>query len=551
MTYTIANSSFNISSNLCTEDYSLDEALQIITAVKSIDHIIIVAEAHLKDSFYQNLDGLTLLKHLLVDSKKHFYKIPITLLHITPYEYILNNEPDNLIIMAPNISRHRWNAKWKKNLPTFEKNDCSKISFQHFKRYVLYSHKDEQYSEHDARNELGAKKLLQEWNNEFTYSDLPLHNKKQIFLEQTKMRLFSLNNKHRYLQQKQGVNRVLILEDEKKKWEPVFQQLLPNKFDMYSDYTEATNYLKEVKAKIKTLFDHYTGDFYAKGYNNEAPPNESNSYMTDIAAIWKYDMVICDLNFKTHNGIHEGLELIKILRSFDPYIPIMVFTASKKSEGFQNLKMLNANISEVFVKGVHSLPRLTNFILDNTLDYKLYHLQWRTKLNLHRFWNQEGIYFFDYKNFKFEQINDSKKLSIKIVLETLHDLLKPNSFQRPSFHNLIASEIFDSKNESRLLQDIFCLFLISEIKLAYSENMNYEELIDFEGHTSIFKTEKYFRGLRNKLYHVNNETLEASNGLGNFLNFYLLQFLDWLINPLQVEEVRKMLEHKKVIDGKT
>lgn len=545
MAFVISDTRFGNHNQLNLDQHSLESALSDILSNRGIDQLILFAEARFENSHHQKLDGLTLLKHLLVDPKRKFYKIPIILIHVTPYEYILNQEADNLIIMAPNIMRFRWKADWLKGLPDFQIKDSTNLSFQYFKKFVVYTHADAQYSEHDARNELGAKKLLQEWYCDFSNSELPLHYKKHIFLERIKSYLFSENDKQKFIEQRKGVRKVLILEDEEEKWGPVFQTLLPGKYNLYSDYREAIDYLNDVKKEIKTVFETYSKDFYNEGYTEQRIPCESNSFIEQISSIWKYDMIICDLNFKTKSSWYEGIDFIKLIRSFDPYIPIIVFTASKKNDSFQRLKKYKANISGVFVKGVDSLSKLTFLITDNKLSDKHYDLQWRTKLNLHRYWTKSLFYYFDYDSYEFKVCEIGRQVSILMVLNKLHELMKPESEHSTTFKNYIIDNIQVGDNWHKVLGELFSFFLIPEIKLQYPKHFDSETHYKLNDKTNFFKNENNFRGLRNKIYHPANKNISLNTDLSESFYYYLFDFLDWLINPLQTQEVRKMLECKK------
>ncbi len=542
MTYTVSDSRFGFDCKLRLDTYTLEQAL-IKIEDKEIKHLIIIAEARFKNSHHQNLDGLTLLKHLLVNQKKQFYKTPITFIHATPYKYLLEKDEDNLIILAPNIKCRRWQVTWNENIPDFKNRDCSHVTLSQFKPFVLYSSKDVLLSEHDVRNEIGAEQLKKEWKGDFSFNLRALHFKKQAFLDDTKNRIFLPQNKSDFLKRRKEINKVLILEDEKDKWQEVFETLLPEKHSLLSDYNTTENLLKQKNNDIISLFKKFDADFYPPPEMTNGIPTQSKDYIKKLREVWDYDMVLCDLNFKKDKKAYQGVELIKLIRKFDPYIPIIVFTASKKHSSFEELEKYNTNISGNFVKGVDGLDKLTSLIKKNIPDQRHKELQWRLKLCLYRYYNSATFHYFDYDKSDLLPVDSNRQFYIKLVLESLHNLMKPQR-KNEKFKLLIAGHNPDKHDYSRVQANLFSIFLISEIILQYSTKVDYDNLPSWYENSRFYITERKFRGLRNRVYHPTKNQLKFYSDFPEKLFNRILFFLNWLINPLQIEEVRDLLNTK-------
>jgi len=563
MPYIISNARFEVPPSLFLEDYSLNQALEHIYNIPSISHIIIIAEAHFKGGFFQNLDGLTLLKHLLLDKEKNFYDIQVTLLHICPYEYLLHKDLDNFIIMAPNISAYRWKSEWLDRLPDFPKIETSKHSYSAFKKYVLYSIKDKQTSEHDARNEMGAKRLLNEWNGLFSFSSLPLHAKKQIFLEDINYSPFEDKQKKSFLKATKNINKILVIEDQWNKWKPFFEEAFPeSEFTVFQDVTSTIEYLNEKKDTIQGIYDsflnnrvtnivdflNFDSDIQGIGTKQDVV-FKSYEFLEKLNEAWPFDILFCDLRLSKDSENYDGLDVISKIKDINHHIPIIAFSASRRSKIAQKIRDLGIN--DIYIKGVEGLSNFSYLIKNNRLDqkYKERDFQWLINVcnNACEYLNKqnEQNLFFYYLNineygWEFKKFDPDSIFKLKMILITLTEALK-DSKEFWKHENYLKGQGL-SYDLAVMLQKFNLLFSMSEFKINDDENNHW---IKMKTKFEYLKEERRFRELRNSIFHPHYHKMIRADYINKKYFFHFIEdFLNWLINPLQIDEVREILEKK-------
>jgi CheY-like chemotaxis protein len=151
---------------------------------------------------------------------------------------------------------------------------------------------------------------------------------------------------------------------------------LANIYDKFASTNAAYLKYKEEFIRIKDVREGLTREFETREKllreNEVAKSAAVKRYDSAQQALqpWKifsYDLVICDLRLrrvedkKVPPSELSGVKLIKLIKEFDPTIPVLVFTASEKALNFREVTAHGA--SGYWIKSVDSLAELKDAIL--------------------------------------------------------------------------------------------------------------------------------------------------------------------------------------------
>lgn len=112
-----------------------------------------------------------------------------------------------------------------------------------------------------------------------------------------------------------------------------------------------------------------------------------NRFTKRLLEVFNYDLILLDLRLSPEADggaeLPSGIEILKLIKSINPYIPVILFTASQN--------MINKNEAErhnsdgaYWIKNISTANDLKNNILNIIKKRKLYELYWKSQLILVR-----------------------------------------------------------------------------------------------------------------------------------------------------------------------
>jgi CheY-like chemotaxis protein len=355
-------------------DYSLIEALEKIKEHRTAKRIYFPLELKFKHKYRQHFDGFEFLKHIrLTPELEDLQFTPILLGYTYPLENILRN-PESTILCAPGTQLFNMKNIHQINKSSFFES-TEVPSKETIKPYILFTDSDDAKSEHDRRNEEGPLKLERELNG-ISKSDigLDLWQKKLLFLQTETKANEQTNVSDADFKATIKGKRILYLDDEADKWERPLRKLFEGAdIDVKNDYDEIVIYFEELQKEQDKLRSSYTEidrqllqKFFASGKNQEfvLKNSEAVGIKTKLAALLNYDLILLDMRLdkiadsnKPTNFI-SGVQILNKVKKINPFIPVVMFTASNKVESY---KIVTDNGAyDFWIKNVSSALDLKN-----------------------------------------------------------------------------------------------------------------------------------------------------------------------------------------------
>jgi len=586
MIYALANTNLHfsdeqfkvidISENLLMDNLKLINNLDF----DNIDGLMVFAEAKTKDGLHQNYEGLELLKHTLLNQQKQYFNIPVLVIHVLKLDYVLRRDNDNLVLLSSNIktiSLEDFAELSSKQLTDsyFCKNEVKLISQKEFSNYVIIDKTDESATHHDEINAAGANRMRKEWDANYSNLEEPLHFKKYFFKHDIKISSLDSKDIHEFATCRDSLNKVLFIDDEAEKWTPTLQAILgAGKLDVHSSFKSAQNEIKNLHRKLnkqssKLKNSRPSNQSFSINLK-EAPLHPSGSFRqpkdktnydiaSDCREIWPYDVVILDLRDKSSSE-YLGLALIKKIQAVNPITPIIVFSATKNIETVNELRKLG--IKYFFTKGKQSIKDLIDIFweIDIVSNVKLYDVWWKIYvLEKYVIETKQHAVFYNFNisdnpSLDFYAVNHKYKsdfqkavrlvlLSLKNIITNLFkfsdDLKRSyNLTDRTTLDGLIALYPFFTSSELRF----------KTLPTENEINLNFKNPFIYFNESRLIRDEREFRKIRNHLFHpeLELETYQVQRlDIVEEVEF----FLDWLIDPMQLDVVQDLVRELAKVYG--
>jgi CheY-like chemotaxis protein len=110
-------------------------------------------------------------------------------------------------------------------------------------------------------------------------------------------------------------------------------------------------------------------------------------FVSDLIKILKYDLIILDLRLKpesdANSELPSGISILRFIKSINPYIPILLFTASQNFSNMNAAKRLN-NGGAYWIKNVSHANVLRRDIKNILVDPVVHDIYWKSKLILNK-----------------------------------------------------------------------------------------------------------------------------------------------------------------------
>lgn len=358
---------------LDASNITLEETLEEMREYSNVERIYFPLELKFKNKYRQHFEGLELLKHIRLTPElgEEIQYAPILLGYTYPLETILRN-PESTILSAPATYLYNLKNIYQINNSNFFRSD-EKLTKNKLKPYILYTDTDEAKSEHDRRNEQGALKLERELNGA-SNSDigLDLWQKKLLFLQtETKASEQTSVSDADFKATIKG-KRILYLDDEADKWEKALKKLFDGAtVDVKNEYKSILKYFdnlfnqQQTKLKEFTPLDKKAQDEYKKDKDSQDFKNAEKSVQNlqnALFGLFPYDIVLLDMRLQRvedkDKSVAEssGFLLLNTIKQINPFIPVIIFTASNKILSYRTFNENGAN--GFWIKNVSSADDL-------------------------------------------------------------------------------------------------------------------------------------------------------------------------------------------------
>lgn len=347
---------------------SLVEVLENLRKHIQVTKIYFPIELKFKDKHRQQFQGLELLKHIrLTPELGNLQYAPILLGYTYPLEFILRN-PESTILCSPAIHLFHF-----KNIQHINSSNLfyseQQLSKDTLKPYILYTDTDEAKSEHDRRNEQGPLKLERELTGT-SNSDigLDLWQKKMLFLQsEVKENEQSVISDIDFKATIKG-KRILYLDDEADKWERSLRKLFEYAtLDIKCDYKEIISYFEGLQKEQDYLRSDFTEidrqllqKFFTTGKNHEFVLKNSEAIVlkSKLADVFNYDLILLDMRLEKAADSNKplnlisGVQVLTRIKKLNPFIPVIMFTASNKVESYKSV--IDNGAYDFWIKNVSS-----------------------------------------------------------------------------------------------------------------------------------------------------------------------------------------------------
>jgi len=480
---------------LNTKDFGILDIEKEIKKINEIDGYIIQVETCFKNNqdLTQSL-GLELLKHILLSENMGVLRLKkFICLSFFKYHHHIKSNPDNAILFAPEVKlldiilQPEKMARTIINQIEFYKREFEKeeIFEKNLNNYLIWTDVDQSQYVHDLRNYSGILRLYREfyYNNPYMFNKAleNLSKDKSIELERNKLgikkRIFKDKVEIRINAEKEEGKKIEILceeignlsfsgllIDDKSYWGIYFNEVFRSKFE------------HKMKFDSSWLGANHFLNISLDGNNNldfkvNAPKNE-------------FDIIFIDLYDEEKN--RKGIELLKEIRRFDKFVPIIMFTASENPnvlrEAFEN------NCTDYFIKEKNSLVRLCNLIKYHTNTGKL--KKHKLLKNLYYYLSSTNEQGFEYQLpqlklesnnlFSYTIIPAIYKLGVLssenrlLLIKELEDFIQKNDEVNFVYIDKIAKYFLEGDIETKFkIDECLLIQILQEIKFFFngSENM--------------------------------------------------------------------------------
>lgn len=433
---------------LDVSDLSIITTLEKLMCYTEITLIYFPVEIKLKNSSRQSLCGIDLLKHIRLSPELGSLQFsPIILGYTYPSEVLLN-QPDNAILCSPGIQLfnlkniHHLNEMLSKRPQTdkiIAKNDV--------KPYILITETDIASNEHDVRNVAGPTKLQKELAAANVSSlSLALWQKKLAFLRPDNSLASDPTtvSDEKFYKSIRG-KRILYLDDEAEKWQKVLKILFKGaSVDVKSNIKEISAYFEKILNAQKQKLQEYSSidnvaqtefEKDSNGKEFKTAITKINNLKSQLFGSFTYDLILLDMRLdkksdqaKTTENI-SGLALLKTIMQINPFIPVIMFTASNKIGTYQ--KAIEIGAKGFWIKNISSANELKKMCfcqLESELPGKRsnqYLRKFYYKLLLTKFKDKIYCYSYDKSYYLyFELLNSGNRNIIYECYPTFIDTIK-------------------------------------------------------------------------------------------------------------------------------
>lgn len=459
----------------------LDFEVEILTKINSIiatqqedflGFIIQVETRFMDNKSLSDCSGLELLKHiLLTESIGDFRQSKFICLSFFPQHYHINRNPDNAILFAPEVTLldivlqpETMAKKIANELSIYNREVKDELVFEKsLNNYIIWTDHDQDKYKHDGRNYAGILRLYREYyfdepsmfnkqivmlseDSSFKKDIMQLGLKKIIFKHKIKISYDKPDNS-KYDKVKSLKFNALIVDD-KSYWLEFFKTILDTDITTDSVFNSIYNEYDEPKLNItiNTL-------------------NEAEIEFTPIEYV--YDIFFIDLYKKEmkdgkDENYQKGMELLKNIRLFDKFTPVIMFTASEDPKIIKEV-FLN-ECTDYFMKDRDLLSKLFDSINNNVSESKIN--------NLKRFRN---LYYFlsvmnDFNSFKYKLPQLTKKKDISITYTEPKEVIYLNelSIEKRLMAMALVEKIIDSTDSDTDINELYKIFISDDTALDKS-----------------------------------------------------------------------------------
>lgn len=179
--------------------------------------------------------------------------------------------------------------------------------------------------------------------------------------------------------------------------------------------------------------------------------NFHSEFVAKLSKILNYDLIILDLRLtpKSDNDSKElsGISILKFLKSFNPYIPVLLFTASQNFKNRDIAKELNKG-GAYWIKNVSHANDLKRDILRILVDPVVYEIYWKTRLILNKDVLEKYIVSNNGTTINREQVNSK---DLEVIKKSLKYFAEFRLGKAPSIEDFWANTF--KLNEARFTTD--------------------------------------------------------------------------------------------------
>ncbi len=355
----------------------MTETLKRLQGFEGVTQIYFPLELKFQDTHRQTLQGLELFKHIRLTTELNgFQFLPILLGYSYPLERLLRNSENTLLCSPATHLFHLKNIHEIKHSSFFKSTE--QLNKQILKPYVLLNEIDEGKSEHDIRNEKGAEKLKREIENKTDSTfDLELWQKKIHFLQQ-EANLFSEKQKLTDEEFKKAIagKKILYIDDEADKWKNDISKIFNGaKLEIKNNLNEIKSYFQSIEAKQNNILNNFRDEDEKISCDFKHEKDifsilnstlNINIKIEGLLNLFPYDLIILDLRLDRVKDntldfeMISGIKLLKSIKKINPFIPVLIFSASNKIHTYQRL--ISYGILNHWIKGVSSYSDLKKSI---------------------------------------------------------------------------------------------------------------------------------------------------------------------------------------------
>jgi CheY-like chemotaxis protein len=225
--------------------------------------------------------------------------------------------------------------------------------------------------------------------------------------------------------------------------------------------TQLSNLIRHVRTTVSMLYTYQQAQRNIKQENNNTElispeylvtmKNFHSGFVAKLSKILDYDLIILDLRLtpKSDNDSKElsGISILKFLKSFNPYIPVLLFTASQNFKNRDNAKELNKG-GAYWIKNVSHANDLKRDILRILVDPVVYEIYWKTRLILNKDVLEKYVVSNNGTTINREQVNSK---DLEVIKKSLKYFAEFRLGKAPSIEDFWANTF--KLNEARFTTD--------------------------------------------------------------------------------------------------
>lgn len=245
--------------------------------------------------------------------------------------------------------------------------------------------------------------------------------------------------------------------------------------------------------------------------------NFHSEFVSGLNKILDYDLIILDLRLipkaDTHSEITSGIEVLKFLKSFNPYIPILLFTASQNIKNRDIAIELNKG-GAYWIKNVSHANDLKRDILKILVDHVVHEIYWKTKLILNKGFIEKYLVSNNGTSINREQLNSK---DLEVIKKSLKYFVEFHFERTPSINDFWANTF--KLNEARFTAD----------KLGQMDRPQLIALLNLDNIEHQFNKKRI-----NVAAHIEKQNDSANQQIDEYelCKKYIEYSIDWFLNYL-------------------